>query len=220
MGMNKLRVILVDDHAVIREGLVSLIDAQSDMQVIAQAGDGREGIEQARLLRPDVVVMDVSMPEMNGIEATRIIKRELAETRILALTAYDNPVYMRQLAEAGATGYVLKRSAAQEVIGAIRAVASGANYFDRAMMNESNAVGSFNAKRLRGEIKSGEITDREQEVLLLTAHGYTNKEIAERLYISVKTVETHKSNVMAKLNLKNRADAVRYALHQGWLRDS
>lgn len=220
MSMNKLRVILVDDHAVIREGLVSLIDAQSDMQVIAQAGDGREGVEQARLLRPDVVVMDVSMPEMNGIEATRVIKRELAETRILALTAYDNPVYMRQLADAGATGYVLKRSAAQEVIGAIRLVASGANYFDRAMMNESDATGSFNAKRLRGEIKGGEITDREREVLLLTAHGYTNKEIAERLYISVKTVETHKSNVMLKLNLKNRADAVRYALHQGWLRDS
>lgn len=214
----KLRILLADDHAIMRDGLVSLIDAQTDLQVVAQASDGREAIAQARATMPDIVIIDVSMPELDGIQATRQLKNEIPTIKILALTAYDNPVYVRQLFDAGASGYILKNLAAKELIHAIHVVAEGKIYLDSTLAE--SAANSATGERLRGSYRRGKLTEREQEILLLVAQGYTNKEIALRLGISVKTVETHKANIMTKLNLKTRADAVRYAARQGWLRDA
>ncbi len=216
--MSKLRIVLADDHAMMRDGLVSLIDAQPDMQVVGQAGNGREAIARAHEMLPDIIIMDVSMPELDGIQATRQLKIAHPTLKVLALTAYDNPVYVRQLFDAGATGYILKNLAAQELIHAIRIVAEGQTYLDPTM--SESATSSPAGERLRGSVRRGELTGREQEILLLVAQGYTNKEIAIRLTISVKTVESHKGNIMTKLDLKNRADAVRYAARQGWLRDA
>ncbi|MCP9495759.1 MAG: response regulator transcription factor [Pyrinomonadaceae bacterium MAG19_C2-C3] len=216
--MSKLRIVLADDHAIMRDGLVSLIDAQPDMQVVGQAGNGREAVARSGEMLPDIIIMDVSMPELDGIQATRQLKIAHPTLKVLALTAYDNPVYVRQLFDAGATGYILKNLAAQELIHAIRTVAEGKTYLDPTMTKSATA--SPARERLRGSVRRGELTEREQEILLLVAQGYTNKEIALRLTISVKTVESHKGNIMTKLELKNRADAVRYAARQGWLRDA
>lgn len=209
----KLRVLLADDHALIRDGLGSLIDAQPDMQVVGGAADGREALELAAETSPDIVLMDISMPVLDGIQATRQLKLERPAVKVLALTAYDNRAYLAQLLEAGASGYVLKRMAAKGLIEAIRVVAAGGTYLDPNLSTGAEAPGP----RLRGELKRGELTSREQEILVLMATGYTNKEISARLSISVKTVEAHKANFMAKLDLKNRADIVRYALDRGWL---
>ncbi|HEV2761877.1 MAG TPA: response regulator transcription factor [Pyrinomonadaceae bacterium] len=213
----KLKVLLADDHALIRDGLRSLIDAQPDMLVVGGASDGQEVLILAAETEPDLVLMDISMPVLDGIQATRRLKRELPAVKVLALTAYDNQAYLTQLLEAGASGYVLKKMAAKELIEAIRVVAAGGTYLDPHLTApREEPVGP----RLRGESRGGELTSREQEILTLIATGYTNKEISARLGISVKTVESHKGNIMAKLELKNRADAVRYALGRGWLERS
>jgi DNA-binding NarL/FixJ family response regulator len=214
--MNKLRILLVDDHALMREGLAVLINSHPCMEVVGNASDGDEALTQAALTKPDLVLMDVSMPVLNGIEATRLLKRELPSLKVLALTAYDNHVYLRQLMAAGASGYVLKRTAAKSLIDAIEAVAAGGTYLEPGMADapEGEAVPG---NALRGEIRRLTLTEREQEVLTLVAKGHTNKEISSHLGISVKTVEVHKSNIMSKLGLKNRADVVRYALTLGWL---
>lgn len=214
--MKKLRILLVDDHALMREGLAVLINSHPSMEVVGNAADGREAVAQAAITAPDLVLMDVSMPVLDGIEATRLLKREFPALKVLALTAYDNHVYLKQLLAAGASGYVLKRTAAKFLIDAIEAVASGDNYLEPGMSAAPEQdSGAGNA--LRGEIRRATLTEREQEVLTLVAKGYTNKEISAHLGISVKTVEVHKSNIMSKLGLKNRADVVRYALTLGWL---
>jgi len=214
--MKKLRILLVDDHALMREGLAVLINSHPSMEVVGNAADGREAVAQAALTAPDLVLMDVSMPVLDGIEATRLLKRELPALKVLALTAYDNHVYLKQLLAAGASGYVLKRTAAKFLIDAIEAVASGGNYLEPGMpAAPEHDSGAGHA--LRGEIRRATLTEREQEVLTLVAKGHTNKEISAHLGISVKTVEVHKSNIMSKLGLKNRADVVRYALTLGWL---
>lgn len=210
----RLRVLLADDHALIRDGLGSLIDVQPDMLVVGGAADGREALEKAAETDPDIVLMDISMPVLDGIQATRRLKRDRPAVKVLALTAYDNQAYLAQLLEAGADGYVLKKMAAKDLIEAIRVVAAGGTYLDPHL---SGRGGAGPDPRLRGELRRGELTSREQEILTLIATGYTNKEISSRLGISVKTVEAHKGNIMAKLELKNRADAVRYALDRGWL---
>jgi DNA-binding NarL/FixJ family response regulator len=215
MDILQLRILIADDHAIMRDGLISLINAQPDMRVVADARDGREALRLARETSPDVAIIDISMPELNGIEAARQLKREHRELKVLTLTAYDNPVYLHQLLQAGATGYVLKNLAAKELIAAIRVVASGGTYLDPMMAAEAETLAP--AIKLRGDVKRGDLTEREREILLLIARGYTNKEIAAQLAISVKTVETHKGNIMMKLDLKNRADAVRFAVQQGWL---
>lgn len=219
MADARLRVLLADDHALIRDGLSSLIDAQPDMTVVGGAADGREAVELAAETEPDVVLMDISMPVLDGIQATRQLKRERPAVKVLALTAYDNRAYLAQLLEAGASGYVLKKMAAKGLIEAIRVVAAGGTYLDPHLsgLEPSAPPGG---PRLRGELRRGELTSREEEILVLIAKGYTNKEISSRLDISVRTVESHKGNIMAKLDLKNRADAVRYALDRGWLSEA
>lgn len=217
--MNTLRIFLADDHAVMREGLRSLVNAQSDMNVVGEADNGRTALLKARELQPDVVIMDVSMPELNGIQVTERLKRICQNITVLVLTAHDDSGYLRQLLEVGASGYVLKKAAAEELINAIRVVAAGGTYLDPTLAGK--VVGGYLGKRrLRGTQQGHELSDREAEVLRLVAWGYTNKEIAGYLSISVKTVETHKANLMDKLDLKSRVEMVRYALRQGWLRET
>lgn len=214
-----LRVFLADDHAVVREGLKALINAQPGMEVSGEAGDGRAACQQIRELLPDVAVMDVSMPEMNGAQATAELKRTCPQVKVLALTVHEDKGYLRQLLESGADGYVLKRAAAEELIHAIRTVAAGGVYLDPALAGE--VVGGFVRKpTVRGSLEGGELSDREAEVVRLIASGYSNKEIAAQLDLSVKTVETYKTRSMEKLGLRSRADLVRYALQCGWLREA
>ncbi len=217
--MNKLRIMLAEDHATVREGLKMIIGAQADMEVVGEAADGRAAIERAKELLPDIIVMDVSMPELNGLKATVKLKQCCPQVKVLALTRHTDDGYLQQLLRAGASGYVLKQSAATELIHAIRAVASGGKYLDPAVVGKvmGNYVGRSTA--LRGDTR-GDLSDREGEVLRLIAWGHSNKELAARLEVSVKTVEAHKANAMKKLGISSRIDIVRYALLQGWLQDT
>lgn len=217
--MKKLRVFLADDHALLRDGLKALVNVQADMEVVGEADNGRTACQRAKQLSPDVVVMDVSMPELNGVQATENLKRECPNIKVLALTAYKDKGYLDQLLKVGASGYVLKLSAAEELIQAIRVVCGGDVYLDPEMANKVTASyvrGQF----VRGGLQQKELSDREEEVLRMIARGYTNKEIAGQLNISVKTVESHKSNLMEKLELRSRTEIVRYAVRQGWLQDT
>jgi DNA-binding NarL/FixJ family response regulator len=214
--MDKLRVFLADDHVVMREGLALLIDAQLDMQVVGQVGDGRIAIEQALGCQPDVVVMDISMPGMNGAQATAQLRQACPEICVVALTRHSEPGYIRQMLHAGAQGYVLKQAAGAELLDAIRMVAAGKTYLDTTLTDR--AVDHF----VRGytgndEPQEPDLSEREAEVVQLTAHGYSNKEIATQLSLSVKTVDTYKMRAMEKLGLHSRAGLVRYALQRGWL---
>jgi DNA-binding NarL/FixJ family response regulator len=216
---NKLRVYLADDHAVVRAGLKALINAEPQMEVSGEAGDGRTVCLQVPELQPDVVVMDVSMPQMNGAQATAQLKQAWPSVKVLALTVHEDKGYLRLLLEAGASGYVLKRAAAEELIHAIRTVAAGGVYLDPALAGK--VVGSFvRPPAGKGVPEGGDLSDREAEVVRLIAAGYSNKEIATRLSLSVKTVETYKARSMEKLGMESRADLVRYALQRGWLQNT
>jgi DNA-binding NarL/FixJ family response regulator len=215
--MPELRVVLADDHAVVREGLKSLIDAEPGMAVVGEAADGLTACERVLELRPDVVVMDVSMPGVGGAQAAERIKRACPGVKVLALTVHEDKGYLRQLLTAGAAGYVLKRAAPAELIRAIRTVAAGGVYLDPSLAGK--VVRGF-VRPTPGEDTAaggGELSDREVEVVRLTAAGHSNKEIASRLDLSVKTVETYKARALEKLGLGTRADLVRYALQRGWL---
>jgi DNA-binding NarL/FixJ family response regulator len=218
MTRTKLRVFLADDHAVVREGLKALINAQPGMEVTGEAGDGRTACLEIQKLQPDVVVMDVSMPEMSGAQATEQLRRECPQVKVLALTVHEDKAYLRQLLEAGASGYVLKRAAAEELIHAIRTVADGGVYLDPTLAGK--VVSGF-VQQPAGQSAAGiaELSEREVEVVSLIAAGHSNKEIALRLVLSVKTVETYKARSLEKLGLHSRADLVRHALQRGWLRD-
>lgn len=216
--MNKLKILLADDHQIIRDGLQNLINAEPDMTVIGAVGDGRAAWEQVKALQPDVVVMDISMPGMSGAEAAERIKREFPNVKIIALTAFEESGYIGQMLQAGASGYVLKLAAAEELIKAIRIVAAGGAYLDATVA--SKVVSNYaRQKTPKTAAHANSLTAREEEVLRLVAQGYVNKEIAAQLGISVKTVETHKINLMEKLELNSRAEIVRYALNRGWLQD-
>ena len=217
--MDKLRVFVADDHAVLRDGLKALVNAQPDMEIVGEADNGRTTHEQAKELIPDVLLMDISMPGLNGVQATELIKADCPGIKILALTAYKDRSYLNQLLKIGASGYVLKLSAADELIDAIRAVAAGGIYLDPQMADRITEE-YVRSQFLKGEVKQRELTPREEEVLRLIAQGYSNKEISNELKIAVKTVESHKANIMQKLELKNRTEIVRYAVRQGWLQDT
>jgi DNA-binding NarL/FixJ family response regulator len=210
---DKLRLLLVDDHHVVRAGLRSLIDAQSDMEVVGEAADGEVACRLALELRPDIAVMDVSMPVLNGAAATARIKRDQPEMKVLALTVHEDRGYLQQLLEAGASGYLLKRAAADELIRAIRAVARGDTYLD------PNLAGKLLGHLSRRPSQGDQLSEREEEVLRLIARGFTNREIAARLDLSVKTIETYKARTMEKLGLDSRAAIVAYAIGRGWMAD-
>jgi len=206
---------LVDDHMVVREGLKSILNAHPDMEVVGEASDGREAPAMVEELRPDVVVMDVSMPEMNGAEATMLIKNRNPQVRVVALTIHEDKGYLRQLLEAGASAYVLKIAAGEELVVAIRKAAAGGTYLDSSIAGE--VVNRF--VRRRSNAPNVTLSERETEVLQLIARGHSNKEIGDRLDIGVKTVETYRQRLMEKLDLGSRVDIVRYASRQGWLKD-
>lgn len=214
--MNKLKIVLADDHAVVREGLKRLIGAESDMEVIGEAEDGASVIDQASRDHPDIIVMDISMPKTSGIEATRVIKKNAPEIKIIALTVHEDRGYLQELLEAGSSGYVLKRAASEELIQAIRCVASGTLYVDQRLVG--NLISAMIHRRGNSKSSIDTLSDREATVLKLIAGGYTNKEIAAKLEVSVKTVETYKSRSMEKLGLRSRVDIVRVANEQGWYR--
>lgn len=211
--MPELRILLADDHAVVREGLRALIQAEPGLELIADVADGESACREAARLKPDVVVMDVSMPGRNGAEATEQIKRDSPDVRVVALTAHEGSGYVRRLLDAGASGYVLKRAAGQTLIEAIRTVAAGGVYLDPSV---AGAVVRGYVGREAGP-EQAELSDREEAVLRLLAEGYSNKEIAARLELSIKTVETYKARGMEKLGFDSRVDLVRHALRQGWL---
>ena len=214
--MDKIRVFLADDHAVVREGLRALINAQQDMHVVGEAANGWIACQLAQGLDPDVAVMDVSMPEMSGAQATESLKRDCPRIKVLALTVYEDRAYLRQMLEAGASGYVLKRAAMEELAHAIRAVAAGGTYIDPTLVGK--VIGGYLNQDPVGDKAAGaELSEREEQVLRLIAWGYSNKETAWKLGISAKTVDTYKLRLMEKLNLRSRTDIVRYALDQGWL---
>ena len=214
--MAKLRVLLADDHAVVREGLKALINGHLDMEVVGEAADGRTACSKAAELDPDIVVMDMSMPLLNGLEATREVRRRHPDVKVLALTVHEERSYLRDLIEAGAAGYVLKRSAAEDLVHALRVVARGDVYLDPSVT--AVVLGRLSRARTQ-ETQRPELSERETEVLQLIARGHSNKEIADRLKISVKTVETYKARSMEKLGMTGRADIVRFAVRAGWLRD-
>lgn len=208
--MKKIRVLVAEDHETVRQGLRMLIDAEPDMEVIGEAGDGRTALARVDALRPGVAVLDIAMPQMNGLQAAREIRRRSPETAVVALTRYADPAYVQALLEAGARGYVLKQSASRELLKAIRAAARGEQYLD------SRLAAPMRTAPGQGGRAPG-ITERETEVLRLVARGHSNKEIAASLGVSVKTVEVHKANAMRKLGLQGRIDVVKYGVLQGWL---
>ena len=209
--MDKIRLLLVDDHAVLRAGLRFLLNAQPDMEVVGEAADGVEGARLAEELRPDVVLMDLTMPGGGGIEATRKVREACPETKVLVLTMHDDAGYVREALAAGASGFVLKQAADNDLLSAIRTV-----HASRTMVFAGPSP-SWLAGDREGAKPSGLalLTEREKEVVRLLALGHTNQEVAELLYISVKTVESHRTRIMEKLGLSRRAELVRFALENG-----
>ena len=214
---NKIRVLLVDDHAILRAGLRALLRTEADIEVVDEANDGSEAVAKTERLLPDVALMDISMPVMNGLEATRRIHQSCPEVKVLVLTIHDNEEYLFQVIEAGGSGYIVKRSAPTELISAIRAVHRGEAFLSP--MATKMVIGRYLHAVGWGESKQNydELTSREKEVLKLIADGYTNQEIADHLIISVKTVETHRAHILKKLELHTRADLVKYVRSHGLL---
>ena len=209
------RVLIVDDHAVVRAGLKLLVDGQQDLEAVGEAGSARDAIFEARSLKPDVVLLDVVMPDQNGIEIVPQLLNENPESKVLVLSMQDEPRYVREAFEAGASGYVLKEAADSEVVAAIREVAGGGRYVHPELGARLVAADSEERKRADED----PLSEREREVLRLLALGHTNQEIAKQLYISVRTAETHRAHIMQKLRLQSRAELVRYALDQGLLEE-
>jgi len=216
--MKKLSILLADDHKVVRDGLRLLIDGQRDMRVVGEAGNGKEALRQARDLKPDVVVMDLSMPEPNGLQATERLKADRPDIKVVVLTVHEDPNYLVQLCKAGAVGYVLKRSAGDDLIHAIRTVAGGGLHFDPTLASKALTGRPGDVPNKEGP-RSSDLSEREKEVLILLAWGYSNKEIAGKLGLSTKTVETYRVRINEKLGLRSRTEIVQYALRQGWLNE-
>ncbi|MBP1468285.1 response regulator transcription factor [Candidatus Chloroploca sp. M-50] len=217
--MTPITVFLVDDHMVLREGLKTLIAAQADMNVIGEASDGEDAWEQIAETRPNVVIMDISMPGGNGIKATERIKQTYPEVKVLVLSIHDDTSYLRQMLTVGASGYILKHTAADALIRAIRIVAAGGVYLEPSLAEH---VVSRYVQRpsAASDLLGAELSEREREVVQGVVQGYSNKDIANQLSLSVKTVETYRARALEKLGLTSRSALVRYALERGWLETS
>jgi len=211
--MDRIRILLVDDHTILRQGIRSLLEKQADFEVVAEADNGRQAVELVRRHRPDVVLMDIAMPELNGIQATEQIRRERRCTQILILTQHDSEEYIRKALAAGASGFLLKDTDSQELIIAIRAIHKGESILSpavtRLVIEDYLRWGD-----IRPDKTSNGLTPRENEVLQLIAEGYINKQIAEILCISIKTVQAHRSNLMNKLDLHDKTDLIKYAIQK------
>jgi DNA-binding NarL/FixJ family response regulator len=207
-------VLLVDDHTILREGLRMVLDAQPGITVVGEAEDGRQAVDMAEELHPQIVVMDIAMPNMNGAEATRQIKRKIPGTRVLILTMHQDRQYLAQIVEAGAIGAVLKRAAGTELVEAVKAAARGESFFSPAIASMMEEDYRFGLAR-EGIDESEKLTPREREILQLAAEGKSNKEIAELLDLSIKTVQTHRAHLMQKLGAHDRTDLVKYAIQKG-----
>jgi DNA-binding NarL/FixJ family response regulator len=211
----KIRILLADDHAVLRAGLRALLNAEADMEVIGEAANGREAVERAESLRPDVIVMDLSMPVMGGLDATKQIKEKGLPTRVLVLTVHAEQQYLLPVLQAGGAGYVLKQAADTELIQAIRTVHRGEAFLYPSAANL--LLADYRRRVVRGEDQFDGLSEREREVLKLTAEGFSSQEIADKLIISAKTVDTYRQRIMDKLDIHHRSELIRYALRKGML---
>jgi DNA-binding NarL/FixJ family response regulator len=213
----KIRIVLADDHPIVLDGLRNLIRAESDLQLVGEAASGLSALKIIREQRPDVAVLDISMPELNGILLSRRLNGEMPGLRLLVLTLHEDRAYLNQALEAGVRGYVLKRSAVENLVQAIRAVMVGGLYIDPAIVGRVFESKQVNKRLAARKGVAPALTDREADVLKMAALGFTNKEIASRLDVGVKSIETYKARGLEKLGLKTRAELVRYASGQGWL---
>jgi len=218
--LGPIRVLLAEDHILVREGVRALLEAQPDMEVVAEASDGSEAVRKALDLLPDVVLMDITMPGTNGLEATRLIRKAAPGVRILALTMHGTDDYFFRLLDAGASGYVLKESASSDLLSAIRAVHRGGVFLSPSVAKR--LVDDYLRRASEGDQRPGydSLTDRERQILKLIGEGCTNQEIAQKLCLSVNTVQTHRTHIMDKLNLHNRTELLRFAVRAGLLEES
>jgi two-component system, NarL family, response regulator NreC len=215
---SKIRVLIADDHAILRSGLRLLVNAQADMEVVAEAPDGEQAVEAARQTKPDVALLDLTMPRLGGVRALQEIVRTCPQTRVLVLTMHDDPAYLRSVLAAGASGYVLKRSVDAELLAAVRAVHRGGTFVDPSLANVlvQDVLANAGAKGPRARPASI-LSDRELQVLRLVARGYSSQQISKQILVGVKTVETYRSRLAQKLGLKTRSDLVRFAVQMGLL---
>lgn len=213
--MTRIRVLIADDHTILRDGIRLLLQSQPDIEVVDEAADGREAIDKAEDLKPDVVLMDIGMPGVNGLEATRHIKKNDPTTHVVVLTMYDTEEYILQILSAGASGYVLKRAASSELVSAIRAVHQGGSYLHPTITKKVIKDYLRRVSEDTGKRDMDGLTDRESQVLKLIVGGNTNQSIAEQLCLSVKTVQTHRAHIMEKLGLHDRTELVKYAIRKG-----
>ncbi|MBM2831259.1 MAG: two component transcriptional regulator, LuxR family [Dehalococcoidia bacterium] len=212
--MDKIRVLIADDHAILREGVRALLAMYADIEVVGEASDGREAIDKTRDLSPEVVLMDIAMPGLGGLEATMEIRKASPQSKVLVLTQYDNKEYLLRFLKAGAAGYVLKKAVGSELVSAIRSVRQGGRFIHPLVADK--LIEDYLRKSETGDEKIYDtLSDREKEVLKLVAEGHSNKDIAGLLGLSVKTVMAHRSNLMEKLGIHNRTDLIRYAIRQG-----
>jgi len=214
---NTLRVLIVDDHTIVRQGLRKLLEAEGDIEIVGEASDGREAVTKATDMQPAVVLLDISMPGLNGLEAVRQILKRSPKTRVLVLSMHKNEAYVLQALRNGASGYVLKEAASEEIVTALRALGRGESYLSpsisRVVIDDYLRINSGGESTARSLYES--LTAREREIFQLLAEGLKNHEVAERLHVSVKTVETHRAHVMEKLGLNNIAELVKYAIEVG-----
>ena len=224
--MERIRIVLADDHELVRSGLVKLLETHKDLQIVGEAGDGLEAVEKTKKLNPDVLIIDLSMPKLSGIDATKIVRKECPNVAVLVLTMHQNEQYVYQIFNAGAGGYILKESSKEELATAVRTVARGEKYFSprvsEIMVKSYLKKGSSREESAaRGLIDATDaLTTREKEVLSLIAEGLSNQEISDKLFISPRTVDTHRTNIMQKLDIHDTAGLTRYAISAGIIESS
>ena len=210
--MDKIRILVVDDHAIMRDGIRALLGLHDDIEVVGEASEGKEAVEKAQELTPDVVIMDIAMPRMDGLEATRRIRKKSPKMKVLVLTQHDNKEYILSVIKAGASGYILKRALGSELVSAIRAVQQGDSFL---YPSAAAALIEDYLQQPKEEEPYDQLTAREREILKLIAEGHTSREIADMLFLSLKTVLGHRSMIMEKLNLHNRTELIKYAMREG-----
>ncbi len=213
--MKKVKLVVADDHKIFRQGIKKLLEEESDLQVVGEAANGREAVKKATELKPDVILMDIAMANLNGLEATRQIKKVLPDVKVIMLTMHKNEEYVLQSFQAGASGFILKEGAVEELVSAIRSIHQDKSFLSPSI--SKTLIDAYLRKMETGKTETpfDMLTDREREVLQLIAEGYTNREVAKSLFISVKTVEAHRAHIMQKLNIHEVAKLVKYAIQKG-----